>query len=104
MTESLVTVGLFIALIACIPMAVKWIQQRMKMGARESVEQSKIISAVAVGPHQRVVTVEVGPEGARIWLALGVTPQSVSCLYSAPVGPSVSQAAEVSVASRVEGA
>jgi flagellar protein FliO/FliZ len=85
MTESLVSVGLFIAVIACLPMAVKWFQQRTKSGGRESVEQSRVISAVAVGPHQRVVTVEVGPENARVWLTLGVTPQTVSCLYSAPV-------------------
>ena len=84
MTESLVSVGLFIAVIACLPMALKWFQQRTKGGGRESVEQSKVISAVAVGPHQRVVTVEVGPENARVWLTLGVTPQSVSCLHSAP--------------------
>jgi len=41
---------------------------------------------VAVGPQQRVVTVEVGPEGARTWLVLGVTAQQVSCLHVLPVG------------------
>jgi flagellar protein FliO/FliZ len=37
---------------------------------------------VAVGPHQRVVTVEVGPQDARIWLVLGVTQQSIGCLHT----------------------
>jgi flagellar protein FliO/FliZ len=45
-----------------------------------------VLSAVAVGPQQRVVTVEVGPEHARTWLVLGVTAQQVSCLHVLPVG------------------
>lgn len=85
MTQSLLSVGFFIALLACIPMAVKWVKQRTKDAGSVAGGQSKIISAIAVGPHQRVVTVEVGPEGARIWLTLGVTPQAVSCLHCAPV-------------------
>ncbi|MEO7108166.1 MAG: flagellar biosynthetic protein FliO, partial [Rhodoferax sp.] len=43
--------------------------------------QSRFISALAVGPHQRVVTVEVGPEGKRVWLTLGVTSQNITCLH-----------------------
>jgi flagellar protein FliO/FliZ len=52
---------------------------------------SKIVSAVAVGPHQRVVTVEVGPEGARTLLVLGVTAQTISCLHSSPAAVSSSE-------------
>ena len=48
---------------------------------------SRVVSAVAVGPQQRVVTVEVGPEHARTWLVLGVTAQQVSCLHVLPVSP-----------------
>lgn len=84
MTQSLLSVGFFIALLACLPMAVKWVKQRSQ-NTDGGGGQSKIISAVAVGSHQRVVTVEVGPEGARIWLTLGVTPQAISCLHCAPV-------------------
>ena len=28
-----------------------------------------------------MVTVEVGPEGRRVWLTLGVTAQSITCLH-----------------------
>ncbi len=86
MTQSLISVALFVVLLACLPFAVKWAQQRMRAHTGEAGAESKIISAVAVGPHQRVVTVEVGPEGARVWLTLGVTPQAISCLHSAPAG------------------
>lgn len=85
MTQSIVSVVFFIVLLACLPMAVKWVKQRTKETEGGAGAHSKIISAVAVGPHQRVVTVEVGPEGARVWLTLGVTPQAVSCLHCAPV-------------------
>ncbi len=84
MTQSLISVAIFIALIACIPFAVKWTQRRMGARTGEIGAQSRIISAVAVGPHQRVVTVEIGPEGERVWLTLGVTAQAIHCLHSAP--------------------
>lgn len=82
MTQSLVSVGLFLALLACLPWFINWAKLRVKNAKEEVGGQSKVISAVAVGPHQRVVTVEIGPEGSRVWLTLGVTPQSVTCLHS----------------------
>lgn len=83
-SQSYISVLVFLGLIACLPMAIKWAKQRAVGGVRELAGHSKIVSAVAVGPHQRVVTVEVGPEGARTLLVLGVTAQSISCLHSSP--------------------
>ena len=83
MTSTLISVGLFVVLLALIPVALKWVQRRTVGGGSSVASASKIISAIAVGPHQRVVTVEVGPEGARTWLTLGVTAQTISCLHSA---------------------
>ena len=85
MTQALVSVVLFVLLLALIPVALKWLQRRAAGGVSSAFAASKIISAVAVGPHQRVVTIEVGPEGARTWLTLGVTAQSISCLHTASV-------------------
>lgn len=84
MTQSLLTIVVFIALLACVPYAVKWAKQRAMGGLQPSQSQAKFISAVAVGPHQRVVIVEVGPEDARVWLTLGVTAQTIQCLHTAP--------------------
>lgn len=82
MTESsLVSVGVFLAILACLPFAVKWIKRRSPGGSEDANGKSRFISALAVGPHQRVVTVEVGPEGRRVWLTLGVTAQNISCLH-----------------------
>lgn len=86
MTPSLLPVGIFLVVLALMPWGIKWVRGRLATGSGEIGGQARIVSAVAVGPHQRVVTVEVGPEGARIWLTLGVTPQAISCLHSAPLG------------------
>lgn len=83
MTQTLVTVLAFVLLLALVPAAIKWLQARSAAGlAGGAGPGSKVISAIAVGPHQRVVTVEVGPPDARTWLVLGVTPQAISCLHN----------------------
>jgi len=82
MTESLFSVGVFLAVLACLPWALKWFKQRYAVGAAEAGGQLRFISALAVGPQQRVVTVEVGPEGRRVWLTLGVSANGVTCLHS----------------------
>jgi flagellar protein FliO/FliZ len=85
MTQTLISVGLFVLLLALVPVGLKWAQRRVAAGGASAVAASRVVSAVAVGQHQRVVTVEVGPEGARVWLTLGVTAQTITCLHSAAV-------------------
>ena len=86
MTQAIFSVVAFLVLLALVPFGIRWIQRRTPGGA-SAAGASKIVSAIAVGPHQRVVTVEVGPEGARTWLVLGVTAQTITCLHSAAVVP-----------------
>jgi flagellar protein FliO/FliZ len=88
MVESLVPVGIFLLVLACLPFALKWIKQRTPGASGHDGGQTKFISALAVGPHQRVVTVEVGPVGQRVWLTLGVSPQGISNLHCAAIGAS----------------
>ena len=83
MNQTLVTVVIFVGLLALVPFGIKWIQARSAGGATPAVgAATRLVSAVAVGPHQRVVTIEVGPQDARTWLVLGVTPQSICCLHN----------------------
>lgn len=84
MTQQLLLVGAFLVLLACLPWALRRFKMRAGLSGAEAAGQSRFISAVAVGPHQRVVTVEVGPENARVWLTLGVTAQAIHCLHTAP--------------------
>ena len=89
MTQTLLTVAAFVLLLAMVPMGIKWLQARSG-GAGPSLglgAGSKVLSAVAVGPQQRVVTVEVGPAHARVCLVLGVTAQSVTCLHTLSAHP-----------------
>lgn len=86
MTQTVVSVVLFLVILALLPPAVRWFQQRTP-GGTSNTAASRIVSTLAVGPQQRIVTVEVGPEGGRTWLVLGVTAQTISCLHSMPAGP-----------------
>ena len=85
MNQSLISVGLFIVLLAAVPIGLKWIQRRSAGVTSGIGSASKVISAIGVGPHQHVITVEVGPEGSRTWLTLGVTAQSITCLHCVAV-------------------
>ena len=82
MSQTLVTVAVFVLLLALVPFAVKWIQSRSRFAMAAVGAGTRVISAVAVGPQQRVVTVEVGPQDARVWLVLGVTQQAIVCLHT----------------------
>lgn len=86
MTQSFVTVGLFIALMLMLPLLLRWLQRQRNgvLSATALPGGSRLVSAVALGPQQRVVTVEVGPQDARTWLVLGVTGQSIICLHALP--------------------
>ena len=97
MTQTLVVVVLFVGAMACLPWLVKRLQQRHGVGAAVAGTGSRVLSTVAVGPQQRVVTVEVGPAHARTWLVLGVTAQQVTCLHvlaSSSQGPGGAQATD----------
>ena len=75
----------FIAIIVMIPVAL-WLFRRTPAGALFSGTAGagvmRHISALPLSANQRLVTVEVGPQDARIWLVLGVTQQSIGCLHT----------------------
>jgi len=82
MTQSLLLIVLFIGLLACLPFLLNRLKKTWGMLPGPASGQSRVVSAVAVGPAQRVVTVEVGPPNARVWLVLGVTAQAVHNLHT----------------------
>ena len=57
MSQTLMTVALFVVLLALVPVALKWAQRRSVGGISGVASAPRVISALAVGPHQRVVTV-----------------------------------------------
>ena len=87
MVSAWLPLVLAMVVLAALPFGLKWVQRRIGGGVTGTGAASKVISAVAVGPHQRVVTVEVGPQDARVWLTLGVTAQTITCLHTMPAAP-----------------
>ena len=80
MSQSWFLVGLLVAGIACLPYLLRWVQARKGLvGLLEG--QAKVVSVLAIGPQQRVVTVKVSSGDKAATLVLGVTPASVSCLH-----------------------
>ena len=85
MMSSITTVVAVLVLLAFLPVTIKWIQRRIGGDSTRVVQASSVVSAVAVGPSQRVVTVEVlnqlvrenpaNMTGAiRAWLGRGTPP------------------------------
>lgn len=99
MTQTLLLVVLFIAALLALPWLIRWLQRRQQALGQGSGAGARVLSAVAVGPQQRVVTVEVGPAQQRTVLVLGVTAQHINCLH---VLPAASFAGEMAAA-RAEG-
>jgi len=89
MTQTLAVVVLFVGAMALLPWLVRRVQQRQGMPGAGGPAASRVLSQVAVGPQQRVVTVEVNAEGQRTVLVLGVTAQQIRCLHVVPGGAPV---------------
>ena len=83
MTQTLAVVVLFVVAISFLPWLVRRLQLR-QAGVGGGGAGSRVLTQVAVGPQQRVVTVEVGPPQQRTVLVLGVTAQNINCLHVLP--------------------
>ncbi|MFC3624952.1 flagellar biosynthetic protein FliO [Vogesella amnigena] len=74
-----VSFGLLLVLAAIF--AIAWLFRRFSMGAMLGrIQPARVVSGVMVGPHERVVIVELAGE----WLVLGVTARNVNLLKSMP--------------------
>ena len=85
MWQSVGALALLVGVLAMLPMGLRFLQKRVGGLKRSGWTSSDVVSSVAVGPQQQVVTVEVGPAHARSWLVLGVTAQQISCLHTIPM-------------------
>ena len=87
MSAQLFPVLFFLVALGCIPFLIRWLKSKVPFSAHARGEQNRIVSAVAVGPHQKVVTVEIGPKNDRVWLTLGVSASGIQCLHSVSAPP-----------------
>lgn len=82
MNNWLLSLGFLIMVLALLPWAIPWLKNRAMGQSAALGSVAKIVSVLALGPQQRMVTVEFGLPGQRRCLILGVTQQSVTCLES----------------------
>ena len=80
-TSSLLVLLIMIGALAALPWLLKRWQQRQQIARTGSAVSAQVLASVAVGPSQRVVTVEVGHGAHKTCLVLGVTAHNVHCLH-----------------------
>ena len=85
-TSSLLVLLVMIGALACLPWLLKRWQQRQQAGRNVTGTSAQVLASVAVGPGQRVVTVELERDGAPLCLVLGVSAQHIQCLHVWPQG------------------
>lgn len=104
MWPTLILVVLFVAAMACLPWLVRRLQQKnllprgMGMARGAAPLASQVLGSLAIGPQQRVVTVQVGEGDEAVRLVLGVTAQQIQCLHVLQTQTAHAQAAHPYVA------
>lgn len=83
---SLLALAAMVLAMAVLPWVVRRWQQRSQAARGVIGVQGQVLHTVALGPGQRVVTVELERDGARVCLVLGVSPQHIQCLHVWPHG------------------
>ena len=84
MVQTLLVVVLFVAAMALLPWLLRRLKQRQSALSGTGAVAARVLTAISLGPQQRLVTVEVGTGEARTCLVLGVTAQQITCLHVLP--------------------
>ena len=104
MWPTLILVALFVAAMACLPWLVRRLQQKnllprgMGMARGVAPMSAQVLGSLAIGPQQRVVTVQVGEGDEAVRLVLGVSAQQIQCLHVLNAQSAPAQVAQQSVA------
>ena len=84
MAQTLLVVVLFVTAMALLPWLLRRLKQRQSALSGNGAVAARVLTAISLGPQQRLVTVEVGTGEARTCLVLGVTAQQITCLHVLP--------------------
>ena len=72
----------FLAIVALIPV-VLWLLKRTPLGGVGSgAGTPRTVGVLPLSASQKLITIEVGQGEERLWLVLGVTPQSIRTLHT----------------------
>ena len=76
---------------------IAWMLQRYRRHlpgvARQRGPAMQIMNSLALGAHQRVVTVQIGQGHEQICLVLGVAPGGITALHQMPLPPEANEPA-----------
>jgi flagellar protein FliO/FliZ len=77
--------------------AVAWMLQRYRRhipgAARQTGPALQVMNTLALGPQQRVITLQVGQGGSGVCLVLGVAPGGITALHALPLAAADADAA-----------
>ena len=93
MAQTLLVVVLFVTAMALLPWLLRRLKQRQSALSGNGAVAARVLTAISLGPQQRLVTVEVGTGDARTCLVLGVTAQQITCLHVLPAPASAQTSA-----------
>jgi flagellar protein FliO/FliZ len=75
------SIAALVGVIVLIPL-VLWLLKRTPLGGGATRGPMRMVGTLALGPSQRLVTVEVGGGDERRWLVLAVAPSGVTTLHT----------------------
>lgn len=87
---------LLLAAIIASPWLVTWVRRSGLHGQKPGDQTLKVLCTVAVGPQQRVVSLEVLNGAQRTCLVLGVTAHTITRLDAIPLGIDAQQRIDTS--------
>ena len=90
-SSALGSVAALVGVIVLIPF-VLWLLKRTPLGGGAARGPMRMVGTLALGPSQRLVTIEVGSGDERKWLVLAVAPSGVTTLHTmAPAGDAANE-------------
>jgi flagellar protein FliO/FliZ len=81
LSTSLLALAAMVVAMAALPWGLRRWQQRNQMARGVVQAQIQVLGALAVGPGQRIVTVQVQRNEQTTCLVLGVTAHNIQCLH-----------------------
>ena len=87
----------FLAILASIPLLLWFFKRSQLLGAHATSGTARTVAVLPLSASQKVVTVEVGRGDEKLWLVLGVTPQSITTLHTMAALPAVPATVPASV-------
>jgi flagellar protein FliO/FliZ len=91
----------FLAIVASIPLLLWLFKRSHLLGTHATAGTARTVAVLPLSASQKVVTVELGRGDEKLWLVLGVTPQSITTLHTmaalpplTPIAPTVPAAVD----------